>query len=212
MEITWVVLGAIFLSLGLPRIIDKRRRSPAQPFLGRLLDSGLRRWVQSPDKIIERSGIKRGMNILDLGCGSGTFTTLLARVVGALSKVYAVDIQPAMLKQLQRKLAKAENEDIRNVEIKQASAYELPFEDKVLDLVFMVAALQEIYDRDRALREVKRVLKPGGILAVTEFIPDTDYPRRSTTIKLCQQEGFVLDGSLGNFWNYTVRFKKPTSG
>ena len=51
-----------------------------------------------------------------------------------------------------------------------------------------------------------------GILAVTEFIPDTDYPRRSTTIKLCQQEGFVLDGSLGNFWNYTVRFKKPTSG
>jgi len=128
------------------------------------------------------------MTVLDLGCGSGAFTTLLARVVGEQGKVYAVDIQPEMLQQLERKLVKAENLDIRNVEIKQASAYELPFEDESLDLVFMVAALQEISDRGRALREVRRVLKPGRILAVTEFIPDTDYPRQSATIKLCQRE------------------------
>jgi len=149
------------------------------------------------------------MTVLDLGCGSGAFTTLLARVVGEQGKVYAVDIQPGMLRQLECKLAKTENLDIRNVELKQASAYELPFEDDSLDLVYMVAALQEISDRGKALREARRVLKPGGILAVTEFLPDTDYPLRSTTIKLCQEEGFVLDGNLGNFWNYTVRFKKP---
>jgi len=148
--------------------------------------------------------------VLDLGCGSGAFTTLLARVVGEQGKVYAVDIQPGMLRQLERKLAKAENQDIRNIKIKQASAYELPFEDGVFDLVFMVAALQEISDRDRVLREVRRVLKPGGTLAVTEFLPDTDYPRQSITIKLCQREGFILDDNLGNFWNYTVRFSKPS--
>lgn len=197
--------------LGLPRIVDKRHRSPVPAFVGRLLDSGIRRWVQPPDKIIERSGIEPGMTVLDLGCGSGAFTTLLARVVGALGKVYAVDIQHGMLRQLERKLAKAGNQDIRNVDLKKASAYKLPFEDKVLDLVFMVAALQEIFDRGRALREVMRVLKPGGILAVTEFLPDTDYPRRSATIKLCQDEGFVPDDNLGNFWNYTVRFRKPSS-
>jgi len=168
--------------------------------------------VQSPDKIIERSGIERGMTVLDLGCGSGAFTTLLSRGVGEQGKVYAVDIQPGMLRQLERKLAKAENQDIRNIELKQASAYELPFEDGALDLVFMVAALQEMSDRGRALREVNRVLKPGGILAVTEFIPDTDYPLRSTTIKLGQYEGFVLDANSGNFWNYTVGFKKPLQG
>ena len=210
MEVISIVLGAIFLSLGLPRIIDKRRRSPSLPFVGRFLDSGIRRWVQPPDKTIERSGIKQGMTVLDLGCGSGAFTTLLARVVGEQGKVYAVDMQPAMLKQLERKLAKAENLDIRNVELKQASAYELPFEDGALEFVFVAAALQEIFDRGRALREVKRVLKPGGILAVTEFLPDTDYPLRSTTIKLCQNEGFVLDNSSGNFWNYTIRFRKPS--
>ena len=40
-------------------------------------------------------------------------------------------------------------------------------------------------------------------------MPDPDYPLRSTTIKICQCEGFVLDDNLGNLWNYTVRFKKP---
>ena len=211
MEVILVILGAIFLLLGLPRIIDKRHRSPAPPFLGRVLDSGIRRWVQPPDKTIERSRIKQGMTVLDLGCGSGAFTTLLARVVGEQGKVYAVDIQPGMLRQLERKLASHENRNIKNIELKRASAYELPFEDETLDLVFMVAALQEISDRDRALREARRVLKPGGILAVTEFIPDTDYPRRSITIKLCQQEGFVLGSNLGNFWNYTVRCRKLPS-
>ena len=75
----------------------------------------------------------------------------------------------------------------------------------------MVTVLQEVPDRSRALREMMRVLKPGGILAVTEFLPDPDYPLRSTTVKICQREGFVLDDNLGNLWNYTVRFKKPSS-
>jgi len=53
------------------------------------------------------------------------------------------------------------------------------------------------------------VLKPGGTLAVTELLPDPDYPWRSTTIKSGQHEGLVLDGSSGNLLNYTVRFIKP---
>ena len=81
------------------------------------------------------------------------------------------DVQSAMLRQLEQKLARAENQDIRNVELKEASAYELPFADDFFDLAYMVTVLMEIPDRGRALREVKRVLKPGGTLAVTEFFP-----------------------------------------
>jgi ubiquinone/menaquinone biosynthesis C-methylase UbiE len=173
------------------------------------LDSDIRRWRQPPDKLIERSGIKQGMTVLDLGCGSGAFTTFVAKAVGEQGKVYAVDIQPKMLQQLERKLAKPENQDIRNIELKETSAYELPFEDETLDLVYMVTVLQEIPDRGRALREIKRVLKPSGILAVSELLPDPDYPLRSTTVKMCQLEGFVLEEDLGNLWNYTVRFRKP---
>jgi len=212
LKVILIVLGAFLLFQVLIRTIRKLYRFPAPAFIGRFLDSDVRRWVQPPGKLIERSGIEQGMTVLDLGCGSGAFTFFVARVVGERGKVYAVDIQPAMLKQLERKLAKAENQDIKNIEPKQASAYDLPFEDGSIDLVYMVTVLQEIPDRSRALREISRVLKPGGILAVTEFLPDPDYPWRSTVIKICQREGFILDANLGNLWNYTVRFRKTSSG
>jgi len=212
LKVILIVLGAILLYQALIRIIRKLYHFPAPAFIGRFLDSDIRRWLQPPGKMIERSGIKQGMTVMDLGCGSGAFTPFVARVVGEQTKVYAVDIQPAMLKQLERKLAKAESQDIKNIELKLASAYDLPFEDEALDLVYMVTVLQEIPDRGRALPEIRRALKPGGILAVTELLPDPDYPLRSTTIEICQREGFVLDDNLGNLWNYTVRFKKPSSG
>lgn len=209
LKVILIVLGAILLWLALVRVFRKLYHFPAPAFIGRFLDSDIRRRLQPPDKIIERSGVKPGMIVVDLGCGSGAFTPFVARAVGEQGKVYAVDIQPAMLQQLEHKLAKAENQDIKNIELKQANAYDLPFEENSIDLVYMVTVLPEIPDRGRALREVRRVLKPDGILAVTEFLPDPDYPLRSTTIKLCQHQGFVLDDNLGNLWNYTVRFKKP---
>jgi len=208
LKVILIVLGAILVWQALIRIIRKLYHFPAPAFIGRFLDSDVRRCLQPPGKLIERSGIKQGMAVMDLGCGSGAFTSFVAKVVGERGRVYAVDIQPAMLRQLERKLAKPENQNIANIEIRQTSAYDLPFEDGSLDLVYMVTVLQEIPDRVRALREVRRVLKSGGILAVTEFLPDPDYPLRSTTIKICQREGFILDGNLGSLWNYTVSFRK----
>ncbi len=149
------------------------------------------------------------MRVLDVGCGSGFFATLVARVVGENGMVYALDIAPKMLKQLENKLKKDENRDIRNVRLVQSNADHLPFEPEFFDLAYMVAVLQEIPNRTRALSEIKRVLRPGGILAVTELLPDPDYPLRSTTIKQVRKAGFVLDQASGNFWNYTVRFMKP---
>ncbi len=73
----------------------------------------------------------------------------------------------------------------------------------------MVAVLQEISDRRKALQEIKRVLKSDGILAITEFLVDTDYPLKSTTVKICSAEGFVPDAVLGSICNYTIRFRKP---
>ena len=155
LKIIGIVLGAFLLYQALIRIIRKSYHFPAPAFIGRFLDSNIRRRLQPPDKLIERSGIKQGMTVLDLGCGSGAFTTFAARAIGEHGKLYAVDIQPKMLKQLERKLAEAENQDISNIELKQASAYDLPFEENSIDLVYMVTVLQEIPDRDRALREIK---------------------------------------------------------
>jgi len=204
-----VILAFLILWLSLAKLVRKLFRFPAPAFIGRLLDSGYRRRIQPPAQLIERSGIKKGMSVLDLGCGSGAFTPFIARTVGDKGKVYALDIQADMLKQLENKLSKPENKDIKNIKLIEGNAYELPFEDNSLDLVNMVTVLQEIPDRNRALQEVKRVLKPGGFLAVTELFPDPDYPWKSTTVKLGSGAGLVVDKVSGNFFNYTVRFKKP---
>jgi len=204
-----VILGLLLLHQVVMRIVRKLVHFPAPAFIGRGLDSNFRRKLQPPDKLIQRSGIRKGMHVLEVGCGSGAYTTFVARVVGGGGKVYALDIQPEMLKQLESKLAKPENEDIKNIELVNSSAYELPFDDDSLDLVYMVTVLQEIPDRNKTLQQVRRVLKPGGILSVTEWLPDPDYPWKSTTIKIGREAGLVVDEAPGNFWHYTVRFRKP---
>ncbi len=193
------------------RLFRKTFHFPAPAFIGRFLDSDLRRKLQPPDKLIEWSGIKPGMSVLEVGCGSGAFVTFVARTVGKTGKMFALDIQPAMLRQVKAKLTRPENRDIKNIKLILGNADELPFADSSLDLVYMVTVLQEIPDKEKALKEAKRVLKPGGILAISELLPDPDYPLKSTTIKLGEAAGFILDKALGNFWNYTVRFVKQSN-
>ena len=208
-KIILIILGAIILWLVFIRILRKLVHFPAPSFIGRFLDSNHRRRLQPPDQIIRASGITKGIKALEIGCGSGAYTTFIARAIGNEGKVYALDIQPKMLKQIKRKLDKVENKDIKNIEPVLASAYELPFSDNFLDLVYMVSVFQEIPDKNKTLMEIKRVLKPGGILSISEFFIDPDYPLRSTTIKQGRQAGFSKEIASGNFWNYTIRFSKP---
>lgn len=200
------LIAILWISLS---IIGRIRPFPVPYFMGRHLDSNYRRIIQPPDKLIDRSGIREGMCVLEVGCGSGAFTNYIARAVGDKGEVYATDIQLDMLEQLKKKLMRFENRDIKNVVINQCDAGKMPFEDNHFDLVSMVAVLQEIRDKKKALQEIKRVLKPQGILAITEFIPDPDYPLKSTTIRQCENAGFLFDDIEGSFINYTARFIKP---
>ena len=203
------ILGFIFLWLTMARILRKFLHFPAPAFIGHFLDSDLRRKIQPPDQLIQRSGIKAGQRVLEIGCGSGAYTTFIARTVGPEGIVEALDIQPAMLAQLKKKLNLPENSDLQNINLHKASAYELPFEDESLDLAYMITVLAEIPDQEKALAEVNRVLRPGGILAVSEFFPDPDYPLSKTTARRGKEAGFEVEGVYGNLWTYTVRFKKP---
>jgi len=190
-------------------IIGKFHPFPVPSFMGKYLDSNYRRIIQNPNKLIERSCITEGKRVLEAGCGSGAFTNYVAKAVGNKGKVYALDIQDKMLEQLRMKLMRFENRDIKNIFLIKGDICKTSFKDDSFDLVYMVAVLQEIPDGKKALLEIKRILKPEGILAVTEFIPDPDYPRKSTTIKQCEAAGFILDKIEGSFINYTARFIKP---
>ena len=199
------LLFMIIIGVG---ILRKFVHFPAPPFVRYFLDSNLRRKMQSPLLVIERSGIKEGMKVLEIGCGSGAFTPYIARVVDKKGTVYSLDIQQKMLGQLYKKLQKEENKDIDNVKLILGNAYELPFENQSIDVVIFITVLQEIPDKAKALIEARRVLKKDGKLAITELLVDPDYPLRKTTIKQVTKTGFEVARNEGNLINYTICFDK----
>jgi len=163
--------------------------------------------MQPPGAVIWRSGIRPGMDILEIGCGSGAYTTHAAQAAGD-GRVYGLDIQPGMLAQVRHKLGRPEHGVLANLHLVRGNATRLPFRDGSLDLVYMVTVLMEIPDRSRTLQEVNRVLKPQGILAVSEFLPDPDYPLRKTCRRIITGEGFEHQETSGSLWTYTMRFQK----
>jgi ubiquinone/menaquinone biosynthesis C-methylase UbiE len=190
------------------RIIRRFIHFPIPAFIARFIDNPIRRRIQPPAKVIEWIGIREGMNVLEIGPGPGTFTIETSKRVGEEGKVFAVDIQPTVISKLNSKL---QREKIQNVVTKVASAYELPFPDKNFDRVFMIAVLAEIPDKKKALVEIKRVLKDDGLLAIGEFLPDPDYPRRKTVIRWCEDAGFKLDRENVGVLHYVLTFNKKTT-
>jgi len=206
--------AAILITLSSPVRLAKRFRRFQPPFFAsiieaRILASEFRLKLQPGEKIVEWSGIKPGMTVLELGCGSGVYTIGLARAAGNQGKLYALDMQQAMIDRLKRRLAKPEYSEFTNIEARLANAYDLPFTSESIDLVVAVSVLPEIQDKDRALKEIRRILKPDGILAISEILIDPDYPLRRTTRKYCRRGGFVLLNTSGGFFNYTMQFRRP---
>ncbi len=111
--------------------------------------------------------IEAGQSLLDVGCGPGNLTIDLANRV-APGKVVGVDLSEVVLEDARRDAAAAQ---VTNVEFQVADAYELPFEDDSFDVVHAHQVLQHLSDPIRALREMRRVAKPGGVVAVR----DADY-------------------------------------
>jgi ubiquinone/menaquinone biosynthesis C-methylase UbiE len=189
-------------------IIRKMIHFPAPAFISIFLDSKPRGWLQPPKKIISYSKIKDGDKVLEIGSGSGFFTLPVARALGPDGKIAALDIQQEMLDKITKKLDKEENTDVKNIKLVKASAYEIPYPAESFDVVFTVSVLQEIPDPHEALMEARRVLKKGGVMSVSEFIPDPDWPFPSTVEKQLKAAGFKNIKRSGNLLSYTVTGEK----
>jgi len=108
-----------------------------------------------------------GDRVLDLAGGSGDLTRLLARDVGPDGEVVILDINRRMLEVGRDRLIDAGAVD--NVRFVQADAETLPFPDRSFNLVTMAFGLRNVTHKERALAEMRRVLKPGGTAYVLEF-------------------------------------------
>ncbi|MGN6564257.1 MAG: methyltransferase domain-containing protein, partial [Thermomicrobiales bacterium] len=108
--------------------------------------------------------LQPGMRLLDFGCGPGSITVGLARAV-APARVVGIDIAT---QQVTVAHALAADMDARNLRFAVSSVYDLPFPDASFDAAFSRSVLEHLADPLAALREVRRVLKPGGVIGVRD--------------------------------------------
>ncbi|WP_040286732.1 demethylmenaquinone methyltransferase [Sporosarcina koreensis] len=113
--------------------------------------------------IMERMDIKPGMKALDVCCGTADWTIALANAVGTNGTVTGLDFSEAMLSS-----AAPKTEDYPNITLVQGNAMELPFEDNTFDVVTIGFGLRNVPDYEKVLKELYRVVKPGGLAACLE--------------------------------------------
>ncbi|EPB0481740.1 bifunctional demethylmenaquinone methyltransferase/2-methoxy-6-polyprenyl-1,4-benzoquinol methylase UbiE [Providencia stuartii] len=134
-------------------------------FMNDLMSFGIHRvWKRFT---IEASGVRRNQRVLDLAGGTGDLTAKFSRLVGEKGEVILADINDSMLKMGREKLR--DLGIVGNVSYVQANAEELPFPDNYFDCITISFGLRNVTDKDKALRSMFRVLKPGGRLLVLEF-------------------------------------------
>jgi len=113
------------------------------------------------------AGLKPGMRVLDLAGGTGDIAALALKQVAPSGQVVLTDINPAMLNVGRKRLL--DQGHLQGLDFSLTNAEALPFPDECFDVVTIAFGLRNVTDKDRALREMKRVLKLGGRALVLEF-------------------------------------------
>jgi len=169
-------------------------------------------WVEAPHPLITRARLKEalaampGERILEVGPGTGYYTLDVAEWVKPEGEVDILDLQREMLDHTMRR---AGERGLANVTPTQADATSMPYEEGTFDAAYLVTVLGEISDRDAALHELARVLKPGGRLVVGELVGDPHYVRLGPMRLSASGAGLRFQQRVGNALGYFARFAKP---
>jgi ubiquinone/menaquinone biosynthesis C-methylase UbiE len=144
------------------------------------------------------AGIKQGMRCLDVGCGSGSTSLVIAELVGKKGKVVGLDINPINIRICRRKAAK-----VRNAEFIVGNVYDTKFRDSSFDCVFSRFLFQHLTRPEKAIQEMLRLTRRGGIIITEEldhgswlsypYDPNLEKLRRTYTkiLKLNGSDPFI---------------------
>ena len=163
-----------------------------------------RKITLSPQKLVARLHLTPASHVLEVGAGSGFYSVEIARRIPD-GHLEVLDLQPEMLKKAQQKL---EAQGLSNVSYTLADARQLTFAEETFDVIVLVTVLGEVADQQAFLYEAHRVLKPQGILSISEHLPDPDFSSFAKVKTLVEREGFAFFEHFGTKWSYTANFKR----
>ncbi|WBW95593.1 class I SAM-dependent methyltransferase [Oceanirhabdus sp. W0125-5] len=168
------------------------------PINKKKLDNEWRREVFPPKKTLELLGIEKNDTIADIGCGIGYFTIPAAEIVDINNRIYGLDISQEMLDEVE---IKAESLGIKNITNVKTDEYDLKLPDNSVSFGLMVNVLHEIEDKERLLKEINRITKENGKLAIIEWKkketkmgpPVHHRISKDEVIKLCQNNNLNVE-------------------
>jgi len=119
--------------------------------------------------VLQSAGLAKGMKALDVGCGPGLVSCLMAKLVGEQGEVLGVDASDDLLETANAmgKIAEA-----ANLNFQKANIYTLDLEENHFDFIYSRLVFQHLEDPKTALQQLLRVLKPGGILCIADIDDD----------------------------------------
>ena len=179
-----------------------RRHPSACPY-------GLRLSLRAPHPFITRRGLREilapapGERVLEVGPGTGYYSLDVARWISPGGILDVLDIQQEMLDHTARR---AREQGILNVVPQRGDAQELPYPDATFDAAFLNFVLGEVPHGDAALRELRRVLKPGGRLVVGEALPDPHMVSFESLRRRAEAAGLRFERRSGGRPGYYALF------
>jgi SAM-dependent methyltransferase len=168
-------------------------------------------FVEAPHPLITRARLSEildprpGERILEVGPGTGYYTLDVAESIKPDGDLDILDLQQEMLDHTMRRAAER---GLVNVTPTRSDATALPYEEGTFDAAFLVTVLGEIPDQETALRELARVLRPGGRLIVGEVVGDPHYVRMAPMRLRASGAGLGYERRVGSPLGYFARFSK----
>ena len=141
------------------------------------------------EDLVDRLGVQPGERAVDIACGTGAVTRVLAKRLGSSGQVIGVDLNPAML-------AVAQSLDIAGAEFRQADATQLPFGEAEFDVAVCQQGLQFVPEPEAAVREAARVLRPGGRVGVACWNSAAENPVAASILAAAEAVGWA-EGAAG---------------
>jgi len=169
-----------------------------------LLLCPLRSLFLSPKTLAKRLEIREDSTVLEVGPGPGYYSVPLARQL-THGKLVVADIQPQMLAQTKKRLTKRGQ---TNVDYYQCDGNWFDLPDNYFDVILLVTVFGEVKNQQEYMAEFFRMMKPGGIVSISEMAGDPHIMPIDKVKELAINAGFAFDKLYGHRWNYSANFRK----